>query len=78
MQNLKSFLCPLVPSFLGAWKPGPSTRGQESSFQHLDKALQGFPLEGGGGWSLFLHSPLQSRRRGLRDPGALANPSKQM
>lgn len=65
---------------LASSAPGPSTRGQASSFQHLDKALQGFPKKraAGGGGGVSLHSPFQSRRWALRDPGALPNLSKQM
>lgn len=42
MQDLESFLWP--PSFLYGEKVGPSTKRQESAFQHLDKALRCFPV----------------------------------
>ena len=63
---------------MGPWLPqhleaGPSIRGQESAFQHLDKALQGFTPE-----ALSLHSPFLSRRLGPRGSGAQPSVSKQI
>lgn len=56
---------------LASSAPGPSTRGQASSFQHLDKALQGFPKKraagGGGGVSL---SPLPIPEPALGSEGS--------
>jgi hypothetical protein len=52
VQDLKSFLWP--PGFLHGEKVGPSTKRQESAFQHLDKALRSIPI---GSFSLLAPKP---------------------